>query len=452
MGKRRKLPGIVSESSSSEIRAAALRLDMHLQNAAWLDPANHFLQNTAANVDREVPKGKTSAKLKSGTTRARQLAEFVAASVVLHCADGWSYLGRAQAAQLRGDVGAARHLAYYAELRAAMSLLASEGIGVFDAHHVIVKSGGAVDIFTQAGTHQFAGDILTEWSKSERSAPLVTELIRPAGVSLNEWLAAFTQGAGARATGEGFLKLWGFDVEYLGKDHAARAEASYTPRTAQGCSPPPSARAVEFGAALWRALAPEGNASFGILDLHLLRLSLERSYRERTNMTPKSDPSKYRRYLESAVSSVPATLPSDRLMGFLSREYEPEELLVLSAASKKSSSSDPENHLRIMARAALLLRLSSGCSRSLLTEASLDSEALQWWSDQVAVSRALIEPDDVPLVAADLWTDVDDALDQLGEHVASGGDVTYAALQGRCSRELSLLGGCERIALTGLAA
>jgi hypothetical protein len=333
-----------------------------------------------------------------------------------------------------------------------MSLLASQGIGVFDTHHVIVKKGGGVDVFAQAGTHKFTGEVLKAWTKSNRSAPLVTGIIQPAGVSLGDWLTAFTQGAMAKATGEAFLRLWGLDVEHLGADGAARAEASYTPRTAQGCSPPPSSRALEFGTALWRALGPEGNASFGILDLHLLRLSLERAYRERFDKKPSNDVKRYRSYLEATVDAVPASLPGDRLVTFLSREHEPDDLVLLREADNRSSTSDPENHLHLMARAALLLRLSSGCARSLLSEVSLEDEDLQWWSDQLGVSRALVEPEEVPVVAADLWTDIADALTDLDEQVADGANVTYAMLQGRWSRELSLLGGCERIALSGLMA
>ena len=54
--------------------------------------------------------------------------EYVAASAPTHLIDGWSYLARAIDALLRGDAPAAVHLGYYAELRAAMSLLAGGGI------------------------------------------------------------------------------------------------------------------------------------------------------------------------------------------------------------------------------------------------------------------------------------------------------------------------------------
>ena len=102
------------------------------------------------------------------------------------------------AAQLRGDTGAATHLSYYAELRAAMSLLASQGIGVFNSNHAIVKKNGDVEVFKQRGTHKFAWDVLEEWSRSSRSAAVVTTMVRPAGASLEEWYEAFTSGAKAK--------------------------------------------------------------------------------------------------------------------------------------------------------------------------------------------------------------------------------------------------------------
>lgn len=61
----------------------------------------------------------------------------MAASVIVHCFDGWSYLGRALEAEMAGDPQTAVHLGYYAELRAAMSVLASDEIGVFRNKHAV---------------------------------------------------------------------------------------------------------------------------------------------------------------------------------------------------------------------------------------------------------------------------------------------------------------------------
>ena len=60
-------------------------------------------------------------------TTKPDLTEYIGASTLGHCFDGWSYLGRATEAELAGDPGSARHLGYYAELRAAMSLLGRRG-------------------------------------------------------------------------------------------------------------------------------------------------------------------------------------------------------------------------------------------------------------------------------------------------------------------------------------
>jgi hypothetical protein len=70
----------------------------------------------------------------------RHLAQYIAASSILHCADGWSYLGRAINCLLKGDPHRVVHLAYYAELRAALSLLASEAIGVFSRNNFVIDA------------------------------------------------------------------------------------------------------------------------------------------------------------------------------------------------------------------------------------------------------------------------------------------------------------------------
>ncbi len=60
----------------------------------------------------------------------QDIIEVIAVRGPLHAIDGWSYFSRSLSALLSGDPHAARHLAYYAELRASLSILASTGIGV----------------------------------------------------------------------------------------------------------------------------------------------------------------------------------------------------------------------------------------------------------------------------------------------------------------------------------
>src|SRR5438067_355249 len=87
----------------------------------------------------------------------RHLSQYISASCLLHCADGWSYLGKAIVLLLRGDPHRCRHLAYYAELRAAMSLLAADGIGIFNNTHFVFDGPNSVTRLPRNyNTHRFA--------------------------------------------------------------------------------------------------------------------------------------------------------------------------------------------------------------------------------------------------------------------------------------------------------
>ena len=89
----------------------------------WIGQRNRYAQDTISTIRAEANPGPLVAP--------KQLSQYIAASIVLHCSDGWSFFGAAVSSLLHGDPHRARHLAYYAELRAAMSLLAAFGIGVF---------------------------------------------------------------------------------------------------------------------------------------------------------------------------------------------------------------------------------------------------------------------------------------------------------------------------------
>jgi len=61
-----------------------------------------------------------------------QMISLVAACGPNHCLDGWSYLSRSVSALVARDGHSAKHMAYYAQLRAAMSMLAVSGVGIFN--------------------------------------------------------------------------------------------------------------------------------------------------------------------------------------------------------------------------------------------------------------------------------------------------------------------------------
>jgi len=444
---------IFAVTDAGVVEVAARRLDRRLADKRWLTLSNRYLKQVPTVIRGDLPNGIDSLVHQAGTKEAEQLSEYVAASSILHCADGWSYLGRAMAAQLQGDIGAARHLAYYGELRGAISLLAAQGLGVFGNIHVALCSGGDVELFRHWGTHKFTWLALSDWTDLERSTELFGKIIRPSDAPLSEWLDPLSGTEVNAATGRHYLREWGLDVERFGLDHDARNDSSYQPRTILGAVAPPSPRAAGFSQDFWTVFEPTGGTSFGRLDGYLLRRILRSRFRAQTGHEAMTKPEAFSNFIDQALESVQTSESRDQIGSFLRGEVLPDEPPIFAEAEINSPLEDPEDHLQVIARAGLFLRVASGAARQLLEDAQLSYPEYEWWARQIAVTRALSIDDGSPLEPPDtLWADVDLALGSLNDKLAAGNADTYMELNDRCAEELSILGGCERIALWALAA
>jgi hypothetical protein len=453
----RSVEEILSKASRFAVERAARRVRGRLHNDRWLASTNMYLHQAPTTLKAQFrpkggPKPQQPLVYSAGTLEAMHLAEYIAASAILHCVDGWTYLGRALAAQLHGDSSTARHLGYYAELRAAVSLLAGQGVGVFAGPHVILKESNDVEIFNQDGTHPFVWNVLSAWTDLPASVDLLGDVIQPIDARLVDWLEPLAGPDLWRQTGRDFLRHWGLDVERFGRDREARNDSSYQPRTAFGAAPPSSRRAAEFSADLWRLFEPRGATNFDTLDRFLLRRTLRRLFEFRTGHSPEAEPQRFEAFFGQAVGSLQTSESETQLNRFFSGASFPEEPPLFAEAELNSAIDDPEDHLQVIARAALLLRVASGSGQRMLREANLPSGKFEWWSRQIAATRALSEPDAALRAPELLWLDVEDAILGLDEKIAEGDAETYATLNGRCPDELSILGGCERIALWALAA
>jgi len=356
-------------------------------------------------------------------------------------------------AQLRGDIGAARHLAYYAELRAAVSLLANEGIGVFNRVQAVLRESGDVELFRQESTHVFAWNALSKWTERPESQDLFGEVIEPADAPLADWLAPLTSGSVWKARGRDYLRTWGLDVKRFALDREARNDSSYQPRTVFGAKAPASIRAARFSRDFWELFEPEGATNFGLLDRYLLRRMLRRIFEARTEESAAVQQKAFIEFLEPALERVQTSQSDGQLIQFLSGQNHAEEPPLFGEAEQSSPVDDAEDHLQVIARAALLLRVASGAARRLLTKAALSLPDYEWWVRQMAANRALALEDAETLVRPEeLWGDVGAAIEELDRMMPAGETDTYVEMGGGGSRELALLGGCERIALWGIAA
>ena len=438
-------------ASSDGLVAALWRLKDYFPHGRWLGANNKY--------------GRHSLKALTADTNAerdpwsKHLSEYVASSVILHCVNGWSFLGRAVHCHSLADLDQARHLAYYAELRAAMSLLGAEGIGIFNNRHVVVESSGNCLVVPKPWirTHQFTWLALEHWSGLQRSADLLSGAIRPGGIPLENWLQSFgPSGSGSqiRPIGNKWLTSWGLDLQRFTDDREARNEASYRPNTIYPVQSLDCSESAMFLRNLWNLCEPGLSSNFEALDRHLLRLSLEAAFRAIMGRTVQQANTDYTGWISSLLNGLNfRDGVRDEWESFLKRELDPCDPGLLQEARETSDIRHSRHHLHVIARAALLLRIATAASARLVRDAEYSREELEFWWSDLGLSRGLWASSDEPVSFTDLWQDVRDALDDLDSwrrKNAFSNPPSRATWLQECAHQILTLSQCERVVLWGI--
>lgn len=416
----------------------------HFASSCWLEAGNPYLIDCIDTLRQP-----------GHSINRAALSEYISISASLHCSDGWSFLGRALDACSRSDVTTCVHLAYYAELRAAMSLLATEGIGIFnDRHFVVTALNRCKQIGRRGrrlGTHQIAWFALEYWATLQKSSKLLRQVIKPGGIPMGTWLDAFGASTTSRVIATKWLRTWGLDLKQFseGTDRTARNQASYRPTRIYARPNINTIEITEFIRNLWKSFEPQPNTRFEILDRYLLRLSIEKAYDAKHPST--------RRYFDAEVSLMLKTVIGDAPLveewkQFFTKAISPQDLMIITEASKITASTDPRYHLQILSRANLLLRVATGACAKLFAECSFGRTELEFWWKPFGEERGLWNTGDDPSEFMDLWNDIDDAVNKLdGWESANRGSIpTNMTWKNDLQHEISVLGECERIALWGL--
>lgn len=408
------------KSASTEATAQCLfSTKRYLNDERFLAKTNRYRFNTTDRISSDIG---------SNNIRQKHLAEYIASSSLVHLGDGWSYLSRSVQALLRGDANSARHFAYYAELRAAMSVLASQGIGIFNRRHFVIGSSGAVSsIPYRQNTHIAVWELLKYWSSLRRSWDLLSEIITPEGIRLLNWsppVGFTTFGPIAKS----WLTRWGLDLSVTTRDRDARNVSSYRPSAlAYKNSEPSLDETISFIRAVWHSLEPGGRAPFATLDLHLLRLALG-------STAPA---------IEKVVGAMGFDQPKEtHLVNFFKRVTSPNDLEIIASAGKSSDTHDPGDCFGVMARSILLLRVASGASTDLMFRAGLSEHNFAFWWRELGIRRGLwqAEPEDY----SDLWSDVRLALDEVDDLIGVSPDFNFPDLAFDGANAASMLGAGER--------
>jgi hypothetical protein len=421
-----------------EITMAGLK--PFLRRSTWVGRTNRYAINTIKHITNDY---------RYNTVRQRNLAQYIAASSVLHVNDAWSYLGRAVASMLVGDAHRALHLAYYAELRATIALLASSGLGVFNRRHVAIDAvNSTAKLATRHGTHQMAWLALAHWSRLPASGDLFARLVSVSGISLEQWFAPVGGASRIAPQAHDWFMQWGMDLRFAAKDRDSRNESSYQPDGIPTTARSSSAEVLEFVRELWLVLEPAGSSTFDQLDRHVLRLALEQHYRGISDKEPTQADPAYLRLVRSCVlaQGLPASA-SGLMERFLLREVMPEEPAVFSHSRLSPSVGGP---FAVASRAAFLLRMATGSTRDLLTKSGLDRELLAfWWRD---VGGRGLWADAEPGELTDLWADIRDLLadtENLQELDPSAVE-SFGALRQSLRDAFSVASSYERVGLWAL--
>jgi len=424
----------LDRSSRQSVRDAFFTLRRYLAGGNWLGPRNIYKEDCIQ-------------KIRSGVDRHIQLAQYVAASVPLHCMDGWGFLGRAMGCLINGDSQVARHLGYYSELRATMSLLAAEGIGIFDYKHASILANGTFEKVETYRTHGMAWKALENWSKHQKSGDILGEIISPEGIALKEWLQSFGAVFNILHLAKKWFDSWGIDLEIYSEDQYIRNEASYRPTRIKKLESNGLKETSEFLVGLWDLCEPNNLSRFHILDLHLLRLSLESVYESVNGKAPKEDLVDYEKKIEIMLNNLSITdNRRNFIKEFLLRKIIKKTPEVFRYAEKNPNIDLEDPHFQILSRAFLLLRVATGATAKIINDGRFKRNHLNFWWKPLGEERGFWNPNDEPSELMDLWLDVQEALININD----GSSGTFKDWREEKSSDVSVLVGCERICLWGL--
>mgnify|MGYP006885778829 CR=1 FL=1 len=408
-----------------------------------------FNETTAwcAEDNRYFPEGTDSLEnnLKNEVAAVDEAKEYIASSIFVHSSDAWSYLGRAVDSLLKGDVNAAVHLTYYSELRAAKSILASEGIFIGRGRsYICTKDDGFLEVSNNS-THIAAWKILDAWFEGQRAVEKVSEMVLPDSSPLHVWLDRIP--AGKSVAVSEMLRDVALDFESFKLDKGRRNVASYEPSSLLHTSLDPDL-IKQIVADLWVQVEPHTNGGFPRLDQAILATVLKRQYLAtepseagQTTRVNAIDSEDWKNWINSLTPAgkEDTALQQALLEGPGSEDFEE---LVGVAFNDTREEINPSKFIRpMMSRATILARFATGLGREILVDAGLSSNVLRSWLDDFAVARGLIEHKPLPESSLDLYDDMRDALESLEKSGAANLKGLYTDLE----IFIGALGQTERI-------
>ncbi len=402
----------------------------------WLSTSNPYLVGGSKRVVDDF---------KAGSVAYNEVTEYVAASAFLHCADAWSYVGRAVDALLKGDPHAAVHLAYYAELRAAKSLLAAEGVFVGNGYSFALDGNATLTTVSREPTHRAAWELIDEWFKQAGAVATVARIVAPGGQALRAWIGAIP--GGVNAVMQDMLSGLAFDLCSFAEDRERRNLASYEPTTLT--APTLGVDTIRRTlSGLWAELEPMTGGDFPGIDRAILANVLFRQYSAQNLSPDEDDPSMERvdwdGWEDWIDALTPAALNPSALRDVLRSDPSGPafQAILGDSFADTSEMNDAADFIRPMiSRATVLTRIATGLCLGVLDDAGKGVGDLSAWTAAFAVSRGHVGAAPLAEPATDLFTD----LDLPREALESSQAANLNALVTELAEGVGLLGQVDRV-------
>ncbi len=272
-------------------------------------------------------------------------ASFAVDSLV-HLTEGWRFLSAALASVLTNATSQAVHFAYYAELRATVSILSAHGMRVSNGNNIYLEHTGVskAPSWKAEPTHKVVWKLWAAWAATPDAEALFLDQLRVLpSVTIGNLKSSVSKVA-ANPT----LTRWALDLS-LGNEHLARNKASYETAAARHPLLPMQGTDFEFVRDLWTLAEPTGYGLRFEQELAMYLINAELSDEGRA-----SDPGARHAWLQHLIDDVERTTgtPRDTLESFFNSGAPSSPIFGFAFASDVK----PAN---MIARAFFLLRMAT---------------------------------------------------------------------------------------------
>lgn len=291
----------------------------------------------------------------------------LAVEALVHLTEGWRFMSAALSSFLGNAPAQAVHFAYYAELRAAISLLSSHGMRVNNQDNSYLERGGTskVPSWRAEPTHKVVWKLWEAWATTPAAeALLLGQLKILPSVTIGDLKASV-----GRIAANPTLTRWALDLR-MGNEHKARNQASYETPTARIPLQPMQVSDFEFVRDLWTLAEPTG---FGLrFEQELVRYLVDAELKDDTVVNDEAGRTAWRQRLVEDLERATGT-PRATLEAFFNSGASPTNIFQLAFDSDVK----PAN---MIARAFFLLRLATLMPNSALANHPA-TPAKEWLKD-----------------------------------------------------------------------